>query len=111
MPVPLKTLIFKRCGAAAAFAVRRTGLYGGVASCGLRVLCAQVMARGHAGQSFRLACLSDKNSGVFRLPAIERPSFGRSYIGLQKFGWGIAWGRFCKNAVAGYCVPVMATAK
>ena len=36
---------------------------------------------GHAGQSFRLACLPGKNPRVFRPPAIERPSYGRGCIG------------------------------
>ncbi len=43
---------------------------------------------GHAGQSFRLACLPGKNPGVCPPPAIERPSFGRGCI-TAKFMRGL----------------------
>ena len=38
---------------------------------------------GQVGQSFRLACLSGKNPGGVKTPAVERPSFGRGGIGAQ----------------------------
>ena len=50
----------------------------------------------HAGQSFRLACLSGENPGVFRPPAIERPSYGRGCNDPQVYA--VLW--------AGHCVQV-----
>ena len=46
-------------------------------------------SNGHAGQSFRLACLSGKNPGGVKTPDIERPSFGRGCIGGEDYA-GVA---------------------